>query len=126
MRYIAGVPPPPPSPPPKSASLGSVLSFVMALNTLLGMYTAGAVGMAVVVYSGAGFAQYLWVIRADTPVEPHLPYPVAATVALAVLPLPLVRKRQWQLAGIASIPFAILPFYQLYQLYLAATPTTFE
>lgn len=110
----------------KAESLTSVLGFVMALNTLLGMYTAGVVGMAVVLYSGPGFAQYLWMIRADTPVEPHLPYPWVATVVLALLPWPLVRKKQWQIAGIASIPFAVLPFYQLYQLYLAATPTTFE
>ncbi len=120
------MPPEPKEPSPSSESLTSVLGFVMALNTLIGMYAAGVLGMAVVLYTGPTFAEYLWMIAADTPVEPHLPYPWVATVIFALLPVPLIRARQWRIAGVASIPFAVLPFVQLYWLYLAATPTVFE
>jgi hypothetical protein len=115
-----------PDPEDKPRSLTNVLGFVMALNTLIGMYAAGLIGIGVVLFSGPGFAQYLWMIAADTPVEPHLPYPWFSTLVLALLPVPLIRKKAWRLAGVASIPFAVLPFVQLYYLYLAATPTMFE
>jgi hypothetical protein len=113
-------------PDPAPRSFTSVLGFVMALNTVIGMYAAGLTGVAVVILAGPGFAQFLWMARADTPVEPHLPYPWLATFVCALLPVPLIRKRQWVLAGLAAIPFAVLPFVQLHRLYIAATPTLFE
>lgn len=115
-----------PAEPRPDRSLSSVLGVAMALNTLVAMYAAGFLGITVAVWFGPGFAQFLWMARADTPVEPHLDYPWLATVVLGLLPVPLIQARQWQFAGLASIPFAVLPFAQLYWLYLAATPTMFE
>lgn len=112
--------------PPPDRSFWGVLSIAMALHTLIAMYGAGLLGMGVAIWFGPAFAQFLWMARADTPVEPHLAYPWLGTILLGLLPAPLLRARQWQLAGLASIPFAVLPFAQLYRLYLAATPTTFE
>ncbi len=98
----------------------------MAWNTILTMYSAGVLGVFVDIWFGAGFVQYVWMARADTPVEPHLPYPWLITLVFALLPIPLMRAKHWQVAGFASIPFAVMPWVQLYWLYVAATPTTFE
>lgn len=123
MGYVAAVAPPD---TPKSPPLSTVLGLAMALNTLIGMYAAGVLGIGVAIWFGPGFAEYLWMARADTPVEPHLPYPWLASIFFGLLPIPLIRARHWQLAGVAAVPFALVPWVQLYLLYLAATPQMFE
>ncbi len=99
---------------------------IVALNMLVSMYIAGIIGVPVVLYAGPAFAMAGWMARADTPTEPHVAYPWLLTAIFATLPLPLIRRREWQIASLAAVPFAVLPFYQLYRLYLAATPTLWE
>ena len=112
--------------PDRSLSFSRVMRTILALNMLASMYLAGIIGVPVVVFTGPSFAMLGWMARADTPTEPHLPYPWLLTVVFALLPVPLIRRREWQLASLAAVPFALLPFYQLYQLYIAATPTLWE
>ena len=112
--------------PDRSLSFFRVMRAVVALNMLVSMYTAGIIGVPVVVFAGPYFAMAGWMARADTPTEPHLAYPWLLTAIFAALPVPLIRRREWQIASLAAVPFAVLPFYQLYQLYIAATPTMWE
>lgn len=94
----------------------------MAINLVISSALTGLAGALIVPRWGAAFAMFFWMMRADTPERPTLGYPWLAMVLTLLLPLPLLYKRQWQLASVASLPFALVPFYQLYVLYLAATP----
>lgn len=111
---------------PEKPSFRKVVGFAMALNLLASLYAAGILGAVVVYFVGSPFAQILWMIRADTPEVPAVPYPWMWTAVFAALPVVLAWRRRWQLAGVAAIPFAVLPWAQLYWLYLAATPTAWE
>jgi hypothetical protein len=49
-----------------------------------------------------------------------LPWPLYLTLALGLVPIPPLVLKKPGIAVIASLPFALLPWWQLYQLYLKA------
>lgn len=54
------------------------------------------------------------------PSRPHLALPAALTFVGLMLPVPWLYRKEWGRAALAATPFALLPFWQLYRLYVLA------
>ena len=80
--------------------------------------------MAVVYYVGPplGMLAQMYFAMNTEPHRPEAPFPWLMAVVTALAPLPLVWRRSWKLASLAAIPFALLPWWQLYLLYRLAGP----
>ncbi len=99
------------------------ISTLLAVSSLASTLAAGLLGMVVVMAVGSPLAMGARMWLGDTePERPHLPWPMVLTFLVLMLPVPWLYRRQWKFAGIAALPFALLPFWQLYRLYLAAAP----
>ena len=110
-----------PSPPVSAHSLWQLVRSSMLIVTTLSIYGSGLLGIVVVQAVGPFLAMGAQIYTGNTePHQPDLPWPFQMTLLLGLLPIvPAVMKR-FSLAMIASIPLALLPWWQLYQLYLAA------
>jgi len=99
------------------------ISTFLAVSSLASTFAAGLLGMVVVRAVGSPLAMGARMWLGDTePSSPHVPWPMVATFFALMLPVPWLYRRDWKIAGIAALPFALLPFWQLYRLYLAAAP----
>ncbi len=90
---------------------------------LVSAYIAGLAGVFVVSSVGAPLAMAARMYLGDLePETPTVDWPLWITLILGILPVPALVTRRWGLAAALSLPFAVLPYYQLYRLYLAAAP----
>ena len=100
------------------------IRVLLGISTLVSAYTAALLGAWVAIQLGPWLAMGARMFLGDTePTEPHLPYPFAAMVVGLLLPAPLLYRKRWELAGIAAFPVALLPFWQLWRLWVAAAPS---
>lgn len=96
---------------------------LFGFSTLVSAYTAGMLGAVVAIALGPWLAMGARMFLGDTdPSHPHLAYPFAALFVGLMLPVPFLYRKQWDYAGIAAFPVALLPFWQLWRLYVAAAP----
>ena len=100
-------------------TLGGIVSVLTLLSTL----GAGFLGIPVVIAVGPPLVMGLRIITGETePLTPVLAWPVWTTVLLLLMPLPFVWRREWHRAALAGLPFALLPWVQLFRLYPLTRP----
>ncbi len=94
----------------------------LAAWSFFSAWIGGFIGAMTVRYVGSPLAMgaQMWVRFNTEPRRPELPYPVAMTVVLALLPLPLVMRRRWKWATFAALPFFALPWWHFMDLYALA------
>ena len=99
------------------SAIRTMLGYLSLVSTL----AAGALGMLTIRAVGPSLAMgaQMWLGNTD-PVRPHLVWPHVATFVALVLPAPFLYRQQLGLATAAALPFALLPYWQLWRLYLAA------
>lgn len=97
------------------------IGTMFALASLVSTYLAGILGALAMMVVGPPLAMGLQMWSGNTePAHPHLPWPHLATFVALLLPVPLLYRKQWGVASIAAVPVALLPFWQLWRLYVAA------
>lgn len=93
----------------------------MSIVTGLSIYASGLLGILVIQAVGPYLAMGMHIYTGNTePHRPSLPWPLGLTLLAGLLPIPLAATRRFSLAMIASIPLALVPWWQLYCLYIAA------
>lgn len=93
----------------------------MGVVTALSVYGSGLLGIVVVQAVGPWLAMGAQMYTGNTePHRPELAWPLGLTLALGLLPIPLLVTRRWTLVAPAAIPLALLPWWQLYRLYQLA------
>jgi hypothetical protein len=96
----------------------------LGVATLVSAYTAGVLGAVAMIAVGPWLAMGARMWLGDTePAHPHLAYPFLALFVGLMLPVAPMYRKRWDLAGIAAFPVALLPFWQLWRLWVAAAPT---
>ncbi|MDP2314945.1 MAG: hypothetical protein Q8P41_18745 [Pseudomonadota bacterium] len=97
------------------------ISALFALSSLVSAYAAGLLGAVTMIVVGPYLAMgaQMWLGNTE-PVRPFLVWPAVPTFVGLLLPVPWLYRKQWNIAAIAALPFALLPFWQLYKLYLLA------
>lgn len=85
-------------------------------------WCAGALGAAVVRFVGPALAELgqMYVNSVTEPVAPEADFWLGWTALAAALPFPFAARRQWRRASLAALPFALLPWWQLAELYRLA------
>lgn len=97
------------------------LRAILGLSSLVSMYVAGILGLLTVRAVGPYLAMAAQMMSGNTePSHPHILWPWATVFCALMLPVPLMYRRSWGLATVAAVPLALLPFWQLWRLYLAA------
>jgi hypothetical protein len=97
------------------------ISALLAGSSLVSTFAAGLLGAVTMMAVGPWLAMGAQMYGGNTePSHPHLAWPLALTFAALMLPVPWMYRKQWGLASIAAVPFALLPFWQLYRLYVLA------
>lgn len=102
-----------------------MLGALFGMSSLLSAYATGVSGAFVAWTLGPPLAMAMRMYGGDTePVRPQPWYPWGFAVVLALLPLPLALRRRWMLAGVAAVPFAVVPLmWALWRMYMAAAGT---
>ncbi len=97
------------------------ISAILAITSLVSAYAAGLLGALTMMVVGPPLAMgaQMWLGNTE-PSEPHLAWPAVLTFVGLMLPVPWLYRRQWGIASIAAVPFALLPYWQFYRLYVAA------
>ncbi len=109
------------SPAPKGASLLRKLASGGQILTAASIYASGLLGILVVEVLGPYLGMAVQMYLGNTePRQPEVHWPLGLAVVLGLLPVaPLVTKR-WLLTMLASIPFAMLPWWMIYRLTIDA------
>lgn len=98
-----------------------VLRIVFGVASLVSAYAAGLLGAVTMMAVGPWLAMGLQFYGGNTePTHPHLAWPMIPTFVALLIPAPFMYRKQWNVASIAAIPFALLPFWQLWRLYVLA------
>lgn len=111
----------PPADVKPKESLWRWLGSFSQIVTFLSVYASGLLGIVVVQVVGPYLAMGAQMYTGNTePQHPHLAWPFWMTVLLGLLPMPALALRRWSYAMVLAVPLALLPWWQLYQLYLRA------
>jgi hypothetical protein len=100
--------------------VGVVVSLVSAASG----WAAGAAGLAVCHLWGPllGEVGQMYFFLETEPVERGVPTPWALALVTALLPVPILLAKRWRLLVFSTVPFALLPWWQIWRLTLAAAP----
>ncbi|HNC98174.1 MAG TPA: hypothetical protein PKW90_18725 [Myxococcota bacterium] len=105
------------TPAPKGAAVLRKLAAGGQILTAISIYASGLLGILVVEilgpYLGMGVQMYL---GNTEPRQPEVHWPLGIALLLGLLPIPPLVTKRWSLTLLACIPFALLPWWQLYQL----------
>ncbi len=87
-------------------------------------WMAGAGGLFICHAWGVPLAQLgqMYFFLETEPSPPSVPMPWALAGLFALLPVPVVWLRRWAWLLASALPFALLPWWQLYRLTMAAAP----
>ncbi|GDX80003.1 hypothetical protein LBMAG42_18140 [Deltaproteobacteria bacterium] len=111
---------PPPTPPTDPwGDTRRIVGASFAISSLVMTWSAGALGAAVVRFVGPALAALgqMYVHGVTEPLEPKATFWLGWTLLAAALPLPFAVRREWRRASLAALPFALLPWWQLAELY---------
>ena len=122
--YAAGMASRPPPTPPTApwGETRRVVGASFAISSLVMTWCAGALGVVVVRFVGPALAALgqMYVHGVTEPIEPTANFWFGWTVLAAAIPVPFAARRQWRRASLAALPFALLPWWQLSELYRLA------
>lgn len=97
------------------------ISAALAVSSLVSAYVAGLLGAVTMMALGPWLAMGAQMYGGNTePSHPHLAWPLVPTFIGLMLPVPWMYRKQWGIASVAAVPLAVLPFWQLYRLYVLA------
>jgi hypothetical protein len=98
----------------------TLLAGARILSVISG-YAAGLLGAVTMMAVGPYLAMGAQMYAGNTePLRPHVPWPMIPTFLGLMLPVPWLVRKQWGYAALATLPLALLPYWQLYRLYAAA------
>lgn len=97
------------------------LRTILGFASLASAYAAGLIGLLAMLVVGPWLAMGMQIWSGNTePTHPHLPMPHVLAFVTMLLPVPFLYRKQYGVASIAAVPFALLPLWQLWRLYVAA------
>ena len=112
---------PVPPAPSAAADLWRKLRDLSSLITVASIYGSGLLGIVVVQAVGPYLAMGAQMYTGDTePQHPALAWPLGWTLLAGLLPVPPLALRRWAWMIPASIPVALIPWWQLWRLYQLA------
>lgn len=112
---------PAPPAPPAPADLWKRLRDISSLITVASVYGSGLLGIVVVQAVGPYLAMGAQMYTGNTePQHPALAWPLGWTLLAGLLPVPPLALRRWVWMVPASIPLALIPWWQLWRLYQLA------
>lgn len=104
-------------PSPKGSEWLQKLANAGQILTAASIYGSGLLGILVVEGVGPYLAMGFQMHGGNTePSHPELPWPLGLCLILGLLPVPALATQRWFLCILASVPFALLPWWQLYQM----------
>jgi hypothetical protein len=102
---------------PKGSNLLKKVAAGGQILTAASIYVSGLLGILVVEVLGPFLGMGVQMYLGNTePRHPHVQWPLGAALVLGLLPVPFLATKRWSLTILACLPFALLPWWQLYLL----------
>jgi hypothetical protein len=94
---------------------------ILRVGSVISAYAAGLLGAVTMMAVGPYLAMGAQMYTGNTePRHPFVAWPLGLTFIGLMLPVPWLVQKKWGLASIAALPIAVLPYWQLWRLYVAA------
>ncbi len=109
------------NPAPKGSNLLKKVAAGGQILTAASIYVSGLLGILVVEVLGPPLGMGVQMYLGNTePRHPEVHWPLGVALILGLLPVPFLATKRWSFTMLACLPFALLPWWELYQLSIAA------